>query len=272
MAASAMAVSACVRQSADVSFSNPYSSPHEFLAGIYRADHATGAILPSHLAIVPHHLVAHDGIALGIRSVSLSKPKRIIVLSPDHFDVCTKTLCTTNGVFKTPLGDVPLALFYISPSMIQPSISPSLFQNEHGIHALLPFITHYMPDIPVMPIVVSQTLWRHEREQIFALLSSLLDDDTVLIVSTDFSHYLTLQEADDIDKQTRSALLSLDTDVMLQFRQPDQSDCPGCVWLATSLADQNGWKPIILSHTNSARLIGDESVSETTSHFTVMYR
>lgn len=252
------------------SFRNPYSDPYELVKGIYDADHwsLTGSNLPVRGVIVPHHLVAGTSIGLGIRALSEHPPTHIVLLSPDHFDQCPTLLCTVDGIFHTELGDVETDVLE-SPLVTE---MPELFIREHGIFSILPFIAHSLPETPMTVLVLSQKRsWKAYKQELLTVMRDAVGDGA-FVVSSDFSHYLPVTEADQKDVLTQRAIETFDLETIEDLDNPSQSDCPGCLWLMASLMKEKNVSPTILLHTNAARILGDETVKETTSHYSIMYR
>lgn len=265
-------------QPADTVYRNPYSSPHELYQGIFdAAKHDLSGVEQHRIRalIVPHHLVAAESIALGIRALAMHQPKRIVLLAPDHFGRCPTHLCTTHGSFDTTFGNVKVdtaGADRIGASAIG-MLEPALFEQEHGIHAVLPFIARALSGTTIVPVVLSQrTFWQIPPAELRAAIGQLLDDDTALVVSSDFSHYLRLSMANKRDAQTMITFLARDLDGIRTLNNPEQNDCPGCLWLLADLAGSGGWfNPSILLHTNSAVLLNEPDVQETTSHFAIAF-
>ncbi|MFA6523503.1 MAG: AmmeMemoRadiSam system protein B [Candidatus Peribacteraceae bacterium] len=269
IAASLVLLAGCGRADAFVTIPDAYDSPQQFLSGIYRADRS---VTPSagyriRAAIVPHHLTASETIAAGIRMLSKQKISRIVLLSPDHFAACPTLLCTMRGSFRTQLGTVETDS--VIPDSPLVTSSPSLFRKEHGITGVLPFLAHYEPGVKIVPLVLSTSKpWRDA----LPVLEPLLTGDTVLVVSSDFSHYLPLEEADVSDEATAKTLFAKDFDGIARLRIPAQSDCPGCLWLLANVADRGDFfNPSVIRHTNSARILNEPDVKETTSHFAMVF-
>ncbi|TSC55957.1 MAG: capsule synthesis protein CapA [Parcubacteria group bacterium Gr01-1014_18] len=258
-------------------YPNPYSQIEEFMAGFYWADKN---IEPSpdfmiRAAVVPHHLMATGSMASGIKMLEGQKFEKIVLLSPDHFFKCPTLVCTVNAGYKTFFGDVladPVAIQTLRSSPLV-SEDEALFKNEHGIYAVLPYIAHYFPGVPVTPVALSVTRpWKVDQESLLQLFGELLTPDTLLIVSSDFSHYLTLPEAEKKDEATAKILFSKDLAGIAALQNPEQSDCPQCLWVLANLADRGGfYNPSTLRHTNSAILGNDLTVKETTSHFAMVW-
>ena len=147
-----------------------------------------------------------------------------------------------------------------------------LFKNEHGIYTIVPFIKHYIPEAQIIPIAISQKNRgsKQSRSEILKLLKPLLlQKDVALVISSDFSHYLPLAESNQMDAKTQKSFCSGNSDEILKLQNPNQSDCPMCLWVLEQEAKDLGfWNPSLISHTNSANLMHDISAKETTSHFT----
>ncbi len=225
--------------------------------------------------IVPHHLTAAVTIAAGLQALIPKHPSSILLLSPDHFHACSSLLCTGNIRFETPFGTTnpdprTQSLLRSSPLV---GDNPHLFENEHGITALIPFIQKLLPETLVTPVVIAQRPdWKGQEASLLELLKNTTASGTAFVVSSDFSHYLPLQLADAADEKTALALFSDDTKALENLANPSQSDCPTCLWLAANIASvDDAFNPSVLLHTNSARILKEEKVQSTTSHFAIAF-
>ncbi len=234
---------------------------HVLPNGVYRA------------TVVPHHLVASEAVALGVKAIASSSPRVVVVISPDHFGQCGELLCTSHGSYRTFFGDVAISENDVKQLLSHENIvaESDLFTDEHGIYSIAPFIKHYLPDVSIVPIVVSQRGIgnKQSRTNVIAALDKLAErNDVAFVISSDFSHYLPLAEANENDRVTQAAFCSGNSEEMLNLDNPSQSDCPLCLWIAGQLAKKNGfWNPVAVWHSNSAELLNNTSVEETTSHF-----
>ena len=258
-------------------YPNPYDDVQPFMEGVYTADKTIDPPKDYKIRalIVPHHLTATVTIADGIKMLANQKFSKILLITPDHFNRCPKIACTVNGVFKTIFGEVQTSLDTVQKLLSSDMISdsPDLFKNEHGIYAVLPYFAHYFPDVTITPLVLSQKIpWGTRRDELLRVIEEQIDTETILVVSSDFSHYLSLDKADEMDEKTVQTIFSKDLDGIRKLQNPSQSDCPECLWLAGSIADRNDfYNPSVVLHTNSARILNDEKVSETTSHFSIVW-
>ena len=102
---------------------------------------------------VPHHLLADRLVALGFRAASGQSYKRIVILTPDHFRKTDKPFATTRRGFETVKGKVATDAAAVS-RLLQAGdwIEEScLFDKDHGIRAMLPFVKHYFPEATIVP-------------------------------------------------------------------------------------------------------------------------
>lgn len=251
----------------------PSGSLEQVMVGI---EQASTVELPDRdvpAVIVPHHLTAARSIALGIRAVARAKPREILLVSPDHFYRCPTPVCTARGEFSTTLGIVrtrdDLVERLAASELV--TVDPSLFGEEHGIGAVLPFILHELPDATIVPVALSSG-WFERKDDIWGLLADLAERTDAIVVSSDFSHYLNLAESDAMDEATMETFFAADLDGIAKLHNPDQSDCPACLWSLASIALERGFfNPSVLAHTNSARILGDPGNPETTSHFAMAF-
>lgn len=262
---------------AAVTYANPYSSPQKFMEGIYAAEKNITAPQDYQIraVIVPHHLTATYSIASSMKMLEHQRFSKILLLSPDHFHRCPKLFCTVNSAYETFFGTSRAW-----PDTVQTLLTSSfvtedeeLFKNEHGIYAVVPYITHYFPQVSVTPLVLSQRLpWRTDNHALLDIINRVVDDDTVLVVSSDFSHYLPLETADRMDEHAAEAIFTKNLNGIAQLKNPDHSDCPSCLWLLTSLAEMRDfYNPSVVLHTNSARILKDLNIPRTTSHFSMVW-
>jgi poly-gamma-glutamate synthesis protein (capsule biosynthesis protein) len=165
--------------------------------------------------IVNHHALASDVLAGFFRTLGRCRPdiKRVIILSPDHtlgalapavthrldYRVEGKDILTDQAAIDRLLASVPFV-----------REQPSLFEREHGIGALLPFLFDALPDAYIIPIVLPRSATAAERDSITSWISKELRDlHAFVLVSSDMSHYLDEYQAMQNDQQTK---IALDTD------------------------------------------------------------
>ena len=100
---------------------------------------------------------------------------------------------------------------------------------------MLPFVHHYFPEAMIVPVAISISAGRADWDRMAEALAPLVDSDTLIVESTDFSHYLPQHEARRFDQQTLNMLASGSLDGIAALRQPDHADSVGALYIQTKL-------------------------------------
>jgi len=224
--------------------------------------------------IVPHHLLADRLVALGFKAASGFRYKRIVILSPDHFRKADKPFATTTRGFDDVFGPVrtdseaAARLLDGNGGFIEESC---LFQTDHGVRAMLPFIHRYFPEAAVVPVAISIKSDRADWDRLGDALADIVDADTLVVESTDFSHYLPQHVARGFDQQTLNVLAAGSLDAIAALRQPAHADSVGALYIHTRLQQALfGAGPLVIASENSQAYSPDYTAS-TTSYLVVLF-
>ncbi|HJV91248.1 MAG TPA: AmmeMemoRadiSam system protein B [Holophagaceae bacterium] len=229
------------------------------------AHHPTGLI-------VPHHLLVSQTMADAFATVRGVGYRRVVLLCPDHFHMGRSPITVVDADFDTPFGVVrsDRALVRALAAVPGATASDALYR-EHGFGALMPFLRHELPEACVCVVAIKANATRPLLDGLFDTLSRTVDRDTLILESTDFSHYLPEAEAEQRDAESRAVLLSEDPARALTLHQPDHLDSAGALYLHGRLQKEVFQsRPHILTHLNSQRF-ADHPVARTTSYFVVAY-
>lgn len=217
--------------------------------------HAAGTTLKA--IIMPHAGYIYSGPTAAYISLILKKNqfKRVIVLAPDHRIGFSGGAISDVEAYETPLGLIPLSkdagrlrkLAYLFQAV------PASDRLEHSVEVVLPFLQYYLDTFELIPIVLGPgPINRYARA-----LEPLLDNNTLLVISSDLSHYLSYDEAVARDRETIRIILNMETD-KLEMR--DNAACGKIpILVAFNLAQRYGWKPVLLHRSNSGDTTQDRS-------------
>lgn len=210
---------------------------------------------PPKMLVVPHAGYVYSG-PIAAAAYALLAPwrdtvKRVVLLGPTHRVAVRGVAAPEVAMFDTPLGPVPVdreALTALA-SLPQAVASDVVHANEHAIEVQLPFLQSVLADFTLVPLAVGRATPDEVAEMIERLWGG---DETLVVISTDLSHYLTHAEARAVDADTIAHVLQLDPAL-------DHEQACGATPLAAALqlARRHGLRPRLLDLRNSGDTAGD---------------
>jgi AmmeMemoRadiSam system protein B len=222
---------------------------------------------------VPHHLLAADLIAHAFWVAEGESYDKIIILFPDHFKKTRLPFATTLRDFQTAFGIVrtnqpDTARLLAHRGLVEVS---DLFEKDHGIGAILPYVRHFFPDVTIVPIAVALGSQKAQWDQLVSALGGIVTDKTLIIQSTDFSHYLPPHEAFQRDQEVLNILSAGDLDAVSNLVQPKHLDSRGAQYVQMRLQREHFQsRPVVILNRNS-QAYSDRPESETTSYVVQVY-
>jgi len=172
--------------------------------------HATG---PTPKALIaPHAGYVYSGPVAASAYVHLTQArgsvKRVILLGPAHW-VAFKGLagCSAHA-FATPLGLVPVDRQALARVLTLPQVQilDEAHTREHSLEVHLPFLQEILDSFTLVPLVVGAA----EPEAVSEVLRVLWNGpETLIIISSDLSHYYDYDTAQQLDQATSRAIEAL---------------------------------------------------------------
>lgn len=143
--------------------------------------------------LVPHAGFAYSGptAAKGFKLVAGRTFKRVVVMGPAHHGVFSGLMVPDATHFETPLGEIPLEAAAINHLLHErvANLIPDVDRREHSIEAQLPWLqTVLMPGWQLVPVLVGN-LDQAGYARAAHALRPLLNEETLLVISGDFTHY-----------------------------------------------------------------------------------
>jgi AmmeMemoRadiSam system protein B len=176
---------------------------------------AAAGSLPAAL-VVPHAGYVYSGPVAAAAYARLRPHRqhyrRVLLLGPCHRVPFSGLAVSDADVFRTPLGDVPLDSAMIgalldSPDGLAVTRIDVAHRTEHSLEVQLPFLQVVLGAFTLVPIVVGDA----SPEAVAAVIDRLWrGPETLLIVSSDLSHYLGYEQARRRDRGTCMAIEALD--------------------------------------------------------------
>ena len=195
-----------------------------------------------HGLIVPHAGYQYSGKIAG-KAFSLlknKKIKRIVILSPSHYTAFLGV--KTIEKIQTPLGEVDIT-----------KNSYSKLKYEHSVDNQIPFLQK-LGIKEILPLVIGE-ITESEAEDISKELIKHLDKETILIFSTDLSHFFPYETAVKKDKETIKIIENLD------INNWNKIDACGIfpLLILMNLCKIKSYKPKLIEYKNSGDITGDKS-------------
>jgi MEMO1 family protein len=167
------------------------------------ADLAPKALITPHAGYVYSGAVAAAAFA-ALRNIAGSI-KRVILIGPAHYVAVSGIAAPTAERFQTPLGPVAIDLQAIDEIADLPCVvrSNAPHAPEHALEVELPFLQTLLPAFTLVPLVVGNST----SADVATVLGELWGaDETLIVVSSDLSHYLSYQAAQRMDSVTVAAI------------------------------------------------------------------
>jgi poly-gamma-glutamate synthesis protein (capsule biosynthesis protein) len=222
---------------------------------------------------VPHHLLAVDLMANAFKFASASRPDQILLVSPDHFNLGQTDISVSQSDFSTVFGTIGTDKQAAQSLLKLPFVGiQDFFYREHGLGAELPFIKYYFPEAKIIALTFKESTPKAELEQTVEKLKKILSKNSLVVQSTDFSHYLLPENAFIRDEQTIAVLKNGNPEQLFSLNQPDNLDSIACQYVQTRLQNEFfSSKLQILAHKNSQNYT-QEKLTSTTSYIVQAYQ
>ena len=185
------------------------------VASLLAAARAEGAQLdsqPPKVLIVPHAGYIYSGAmaACGYARLGTGRQtiRRVVLLGPAHRVPVRGLALPGADAFATPLGTITVDQNAVRSLQALPQVvvSPSAHALEHALEVQLPFLQTVLDDFTLVPLVIGDA----EPHEVAEVLETLWGgSETLIVVSSDLSHYLPYRAAQDIDGETVHRILTL---------------------------------------------------------------
>lgn len=218
------------------------------------------------VGILPHHLIVKGKIATFFEGLKNQDIKTIVLVGPNHFEQGSNKISISAAQWDTPYGLV-LPNSNLAKKLAKQDIAKideEPFAGEHAISGLVPFIKKSLPNVKLVSVILKSATTPDEAKDLAANIKKYSDDNTLVLASVDFSHYLPAQVADFHDEKSRATIENLDTTGVWNLEVDSQASLAVALHyaLGTKFEQAN-----ILWQTNSSRFIGQLDTPGTSHQF-----
>lgn len=175
------------------------------------ADARAPGLVPKAL-IVPHAGYMYSG-AIAAAAYAAVRPlaariRRVVLLGPTHRVAVRGLALPDVDAFATPLGQITLDATAMRElaRLPQVQVSDAAHAREHSLEVQLPFLQTVLPDFTLVPLAVGDA----GEEEVAAVLEAVWGgDETLIVISSDLSHYLPIEVSRLVDRETTDEILCL---------------------------------------------------------------
>jgi AmmeMemoRadiSam system protein B/AmmeMemoRadiSam system protein A len=181
--------------------------------------------------LVPHAGYQYSGSVAGATISRIKFKDTFIIIGPSHTGMGKPFSIMTEGVWKTPLGEVA-----IDSELAQQIVAVSRYlqeddrahQQEHAVEVQIPFLQYFKSDIRIVPIILTYapaSVYKEIGREIAGAIKEL-KREAVIIASGDMTHYESQEVAEKKDSQAIEAMVNLDEDELTRrYKGLDISMC-----------------------------------------------
>jgi AmmeMemoRadiSam system protein B len=205
--------------------------------------------------IAPHAGYIYSGpiAASAFAEVAAARPSFtcVLLIGPAHYVPVRGIVASSAARFATPLGEIPVDLEAVAAladaDLI--SIDDQAHAPEHSLEVELPFLQLVLPNrFALIPLLVGDA----SPQEVAAAIGSLMDARTLIVVSTDLSHYLNDAEAKERDLTSALTIERLDDSELGPYDACGYAALNG----ALRAAKETGWRITRLDLRNSGDTSG----------------
>ncbi len=227
---------------------------------------AAGKALPlaPRIIISPHAGYRFTGPVTGKGFAAIDPAvTTVIILGPPHYVPVRGIAVPSAAWFRTPLGDVPLDRERIRILLENPiaCVDDRAHAPEHSIEAEIPFLQVRCHSFKIVPLLVSET----DPVKVAEAVYPLIDDHTLVVASSDFSHYLTQKEARAEDDRSIATILAGNVEGMIDAC----GEMP--IRVAMVLAKKMGLRPQLLDARTSFDTAPEEGPGRVVGYASIVF-
>jgi AmmeMemoRadiSam system protein B len=167
------------------------------------------------LVIAPHAGYIYSGHVAGAVYSKIHVPNNVVLLGPNHTGLGSKFSIMSDGEWRIPLGSVPINSKLANLIKNKNKLFNEDYMahvEEHSLEVQLPFLLYKNQEVKIVPIAIKHAEYTTLKELGIAIANAIeeLGEETLIVVSSDMSHYISQEEAKKKDFIALGRILDLD--------------------------------------------------------------
>lgn len=214
--------------------------------------------------IVPHagYMYSGEVAAHAYRCLKGKEYRRAVVVSPSHREYFQGISVYDGDAYQTPLGTIEVDAElrnYISGMYPGIQVTGAGHRAEHALEVQLPFLQSVLHNWKLIPLVMGEQSPK-TIQMLAELTGKLAAPDTIIVISSDLSHFYNRETADHLDGFVERTITTLDPDTLVEGLEQRRCEACGGGGIASILyaaKSIQGVKTRILARTDSGAVTGD---------------
>jgi len=204
--------------------------------------------------ILPHAGYVYSGpiAAYGLKALKSDSFNQVILLGPSHHFSFKELAAAAEDFWETPLGKIKILSKNDFPKLKKKKEiieSVEIHQPEHCLEVLLPFLQVALKNFEIFPLLTGDI----NVQKAAKILIPIIEEKTLIVASSDLSHYLPYSQAKMVDKVTIDAILANDLN---RFDEYGEACGKKPIEILLNIAQQKDWQPKLLCAMNSDETVG----------------
>ncbi len=218
--------------------------------------------------ICPHAGYMYSGpvAANSYYAISSQRPDLIVIIGPNHWGVGCNIATMKEAVWKTPLGDIEVDTeAAMEINVVSKIIELDFFSHtrDHSLEVQLPMLQEvYSHKFKILPIILINQNYNVAKEVGEAIAKMAKNKKTIIIGSSDFTHYEENSFAHKQDKALIEPILAMDIDKFYRILQEDQVSACGYGAMASTMVackELGATKGTLARYATSGDVTGEKS-------------
>lgn len=221
--------------------------------------------------VAPHagHIYSGPVAAYAFKTVQGQHFDRVVVLSPLHVYNPHPILTSAHSAYQTPLGLLPVDREAVAKvdaalqSRTDLKLTPVARDREHALELELPFLQRTLEgEFELVPIMVRDQTRQVAHELGLALAEALDPKTTLLVASSDLSHYYSETQANQLDGLVMKTLATFSPDALFDLQDRGLGQACGLSPITAVLWAAEQWQAnqvTLLNYNTSGAITGDSS-------------
>ncbi|MBP6942719.1 MAG: AmmeMemoRadiSam system protein B [Candidatus Buchananbacteria bacterium] len=239
-------------------------SQREFYTGLENPSQITPIKEKVYGGIVSHHFFVEKEIAKFFLALKKQRPKTVVIIGPNHFNVGKSDILVSQYAYETPYGvlDPDHGVINQLTNVGTAKVEEQPFEREHSISTLVGFAKATFPEAQIVPIIVKRGAPQQRLDELVDKLDSTLPADSLVIASVDFSHHQNRMAAQFHDERSIAAIKSFEFEAINNL----EIDSPPSIYVLLRYLERRGGQRVEYQHVNSAEYSKNLASEDVTSY------